>query len=267
MMFDQEATQSGNESSEKADIGGVPVELPAIWSEQLNRGWHGVKAADWAGIYLPAKLDADVHFLDQLEQEVPTFARVAQRGRRDAVGRLMRGQYLLPWTRKKCPQFFAEQRAGQSLELKDVEHGFPVSQANSLVLMALEAGDIEQARKRLIYCWLIPTVHCTHVTHRSLPSRCEDFDRPLDRYSMRHERLKDLAEWHFHGAAMTLRRFDGTVIDPDRYSRSQMLDDLRSIKELRPIIDSLVGLTFPDPDDEDAYTKRMTDRRKKSDDV
>lgn len=242
-----------------------PVDARAIWSEQLDRGWHGVKVADWAGLYLPAKLDADIRFLDLLVEKVPTFARVAQRRRREAVGDLMRDQYLLPWTRKKCPQFFTEERAGQMLDLKDVEHGFPVAQVKSLVLMALESGDVEQARKRLIYCWLIPTINCTSITHRALPARCEDFDRPLDRYSRRHEKLQVLAQQHFHGVAMTLRRFDGTVIDPDQYSRSQMLVDLRSIEPLCPIIDGLDGLTFPTPDEELAYTKRMTDRARKPD--
>ena len=263
-MFDEEDVPDySDDRFEKAEPVNTPADVLAKWSEQLNRGWHGVTVADWVGLYLPAKLDADIRFLDLLVDKVPTFARVAQRRRREAVGDLMRDQYLLPWTRKKYLQFFAEIRAGQPIVLKDVEHGFPVAQAKSLVLMALEAGDVEQARKRLVYCWLIPTVNCTNVTHRALAARCENFDRPLDRYSSRHEKLQQVAEQHFHGAAMTLRRFDGTVIDPDQYSRSQMLDDLRSIEQLRPIVDGLEGLTFPEPDEEQAYTKRMTKRGRK----
>lgn len=263
-MFDEEEVlNSSSEGFEAPSETGRSVDVRTIWSEQLERGWHGVKVADWAGLYLPAKLDADIRFLDLLVDKVPIFTRVAQRRRREAVGDLMRDQYLLPWTRKKYPQFFTEERAGQPIDLKDVEHGFPVSQAKSLVLMALEANDVEQARKRLVYCWLIPTVNCTNVTHRALPGRCENFDRPLDRYSKRHERLQDLANRQFHGEAMSLRRFDGTVVDPDQYSRSEMLDDLRSIDQLRPIVDGLDGLTFPEPDEEKDYTKRMTDRAKK----
>lgn len=263
-MFDRE--QASEYSGEGLNGGGTSSTLAdarAIWSDRLDCGWHGVKVADWAGLYLPAKLDADIRFLDLLVDKMPIFARVAQRRRREAVGDLMRDQYLLPWTRKKYPQFFTEERAGQPVVLKDVEHGFPVAQAKSLVLMALEAGDVEQARKRLVYCWLIPTVNCTKVTHGALAARCENFDRPLDRYSRRHEKLQQVAEQHFDGAAMTLRRFDGTVIDPDQYSRSQMLDDLRSIEQLRSIIDDLDGLTFPDPAEEMAYTKRMTNRSRK----
>ncbi len=261
-MFDSEdESVYDGEDFEPADVGHKPKDVRAIWSEQLERGWHGVKVADWVGLYLPAKLDADIRFLDLLVQKVPTFARVAQRRRRETVGDLMRDQYLLPWTRKKCPQFFTEERAGQTIELKDVEHGFPVAQAKSLVLMALEAGDVEQARKRLVYCWLIPTVNCTNITHRTLPGRCENFDRPLDRYSSRHAKLQDLAAHRFQGTPMTLRRFDGTLIDPDTYSRAQLLEDLWEIDQLRPIVDGLYGLDFPTIQEEEEYTRRMTSRR------
>ncbi|NLS25317.1 hypothetical protein S2M10_02810 [Sphingomonas sp. S2M10] len=230
------------------------------WSAWLDRGWHGVNVSEWTGLYLPAKLDADIRFLNLLVEKVPSFARVAQRYRREAVGDLARGQYLLPWTSKKNPQFFTEERASQQIKLEDCEHGFPVAQIKSLVLMALEAGDVDQARKRLVYCWLIPTVHCTNATHRSLPPRCENFERPLDRYSARHPKLQDLADRSFEGVAMNVRRFDGTLINPDDYSRAQMLDDLRTIDQLRPIVDGLDGLTFPDPEEEAAYTARMRKR-------
>lgn len=260
-MFDNEdEPEYGGEGLEMVELDHKPKDVRDVWSEQLERGWHGVKVADWAGLYLPAKLDADIRFLDLLVQKVPTFARVAQRRRREAVGDLMRDQYLLPWTRKKCPQFFTEERAGQTIELKDVEHGFPVAQVKSLVLMALEAGDVEQARKRLVYCWLIPTVNCTNITHRALPGRCENFDRPLDRYSSRHAKLQDLAARQFQGTPMTLRRFDGALIDPDTYSRAQLLDDLRTIEQLRPIVDGLDGLDFPTLQEEEDYTRKMTSR-------
>lgn len=264
-MFDEKEApdHSGDEGPKEEGISSAPAGTRAMWSRQLDCGWHGVKVADWAGLYLPAKLDADIRFLDLLVEKVPMFARVAQRRRREAVGNLVRDQYLLPWTRKKYPQFFTEERTGQPIVLRDVEHGFPVAQAKSLVLMALEAGDVEQARKRLVYCWLIPTVNCTNATHRALAARCENFDRPLDRYSSRHGKLQSVAEQHFNGAAMVLRRFDGAIIDPDQYSRSQMLEDLRSIEQLRPVVDGLNGLTFPDPAEEKAYTKRTTDRKRK----
>jgi len=258
-MLDEKAVDNYN-GSDAAGIISASASIRASWSAWLERGWHGVKVAEWAGVYLLAKLDADIRFLDLLVEQVPTFARVAQRHRREAVGDLVRDQYLLPWTSKRNPQFFAEHRASLDLRLTDREHGFPVAQIKSLVLMALEAGDVEQARKRLVYCWLIPTVHCTNETHRSLPRRCADFDRPLDRYSMRHEKLQQLALRSFDDIAMNVRRFDGTVIDPDHYSRSQMLDDLSSIEQIRPIIDGLDGLTFPDPDEEAAYTISMRKR-------
>ncbi|CAM3225253.1 hypothetical protein [Sphingomonas zeae] len=265
-MFEEEdASDYTSDDNEVVKAVSTTAQIRASWSKQLDRGWHGVKVADWAGLFLPAKLDADIRFLNLLVDKVPSFARVAQRRRRDAVGRLARDQYLLPWTRKSQPQFFVEERAGLEPALKDVEHGFPVAQVQSLVLMALEAGDVEQARKRLVYCWLIPTVHCTNITHRALPGRCEDFDRPLDRYSKRHQKLQELADGEFQGVAMTLRRYDGAPIDPDTYSRAQLLDDLRTIDQLRPIVDGLEGLTFPDPEEEKAYTKRMTDRTRKLD--
>lgn len=265
MFDDEEAPDFDNDVADDRGAASTTADPRAVWAEQLDRGWHGVKVADWAGLYLPAKLDADIRFLDLLVDKVPTFARVAQRRRREAVGDLVRDQYLLPWTRKKAPQFFTEERAGQQIALKDVEHGFPVAQVKSLVLMALEAGDVEQARKRLVYCWLIPTVHCTNITHRALPGRCEDFDRPLDRYSKRHQKLQELADGEFQSVAMTLRRFDGALVDPDTYSRAQLLDDLRTIDQLSPIVDGLEGLTFPDPEEEKTYTKRMTDRTRKTD--
>ena len=59
---------------------------------------------------------------------------------------------------------------------------------------------------------------------------------------------------------LTLRRFDGTVIDPDSYSRSHLLQDLRSIEQLQPIVDGLDGLTFPTPAEEEEYTLAMTKR-------
>lgn len=260
-MLDEKAVSQDNcDGSDAAEIISATASVRANWSAWLERGWHGVKVAEWASLYLPAKLDADIRFLDLLVEQVPAFARVAQRHRRETVGDLVRDQYLLPWTRKKNPQFFAEQRAGLNLHLTDCEHGFPVAQIKSLVLMALEAGDVELARKRLVYCWLIPTVHCTNETHRSLPRRCTDFDRPLDRYSMRHEKLQQLALRSFDGIATNIRRFDGTIIDPDHYSRSQTLDDLSSIEQIRPIVDGLDGLTFPDPDEEAAYTNSMRRR-------
>lgn len=250
-MFDDEL--GPQDENDGPDLTGTPSTasgVRAIWSAWLERGWHGVKVGEWASLYLPAKLDADIRFLNLLVDKVPDFARVAQRMRREAVGDLIRAQHLLPWTSKARPQFFSEQREGRQLELQEREHAFPVSQVKSLVLMAIQDGDVEQARKRLVYCWLIPTVYCTKETHRSLPSRCEDFDRPFDRYSKRHLGMNDLA----------LRRFDGTIVDPDTYSRSQLLEDLRSIDQLRTIIDELNGLTFPTPADEARYTATMTKR-------
>lgn len=261
MFYDEDELEYGGEGPAQADVRHTPVDVRAVWSKQLERGWHGVKVAAWVDHYLTAKLDADIRFLDLLVREVPNFSRVAQRRRRDAVEKLVRDQYLLPWTRKKCPQFFTEERADQPIELTDVEHGFPVAQAKSLVLMALEAGDVEQARKRLVYCWLIPTVNCTNITHRTLPGRCENFDRPLDRYSPRHEKLQDLATHEFQGTPMTLRRFDGAIVDPETYSRTQLLEDLRTIDQLRPIVDGLEGLNFPTLQEEEDYTRKTTSRR------
>ncbi|WP_084582914.1 hypothetical protein [Sphingomonas azotifigens] len=263
-LDDEDPSEYNKTTSQSEESSRTIVNARATWSRQLDIGWHGVTINEWAGLYLPAKLDADLRFLDLLAEKVPAFKRVAQRRRRDAVGRLARDQYILPWTRKDKPKFFTEKRGDLQLGLKDVEHGFPVAQIQSIVLMALEAGDVEQARKRLLYCWLIPTIHCTHETHRALPRRCGDFERPLERYSERHESLRRLAEERYHGTPLTLRRFDGVIIDPDQYSRSQMLEDLRSIDHLRPIVDGLDGLTLPSPEEEREYTKIMTAVAKRS---
>ncbi|PBN43105.1 hypothetical protein [Sphingobium sp. D43FB] len=250
-MFDDDfGPEHRNDGEGFGEVKADTKDVLAIWSAWLDRGWHGVKVADWAGLYLPAKLDADVRFLSLLVDKMPNFGRVAQRMRREAVGDLIRAQHLLPWTSKARPQFFSEQRDGRQLVLKEREHAFPVSQVKSLVLMAMRDGDIEQARKRLLYCWLIPTVFCTRETHKSLPSRCEDFDRPYDRYSNRHDGLEDLK----------LLRFDGSVLDPDTYSRAHLLEDLQSIHQLQPVVDGLDGLTFPTPEEEAEYTKLMTRR-------
>jgi|GEM_PF-3535462 hypothetical protein len=250
-MFDDDVKDHGPATeADLANTSPTTDDVMAIWSAWLDRGWHGVRVEAWAGLYLPAKLDADIRFLNLLVDKVPDFSRVAQRMRRESVGDLIRDQHLLPWTSKSRPQFFSERRGDQPLDLKEREHAFPVSQVKSLILMALEAGDVEQARKRLVYCWLIPTVLCTKDTHRRLPARCEDFDRPYDRYSKRHDGMQDLM----------LRRFDGAAVDPDAYGRADLLKDLSAIDQLRPVVDGLVGLTFPTPEEERAYTLTMTKR-------
>lgn len=62
---------------------------------------------------------------------------------------------------------------------------------------------------------------------------------------------------------MMLRRFDGGIIDPDTYSRAQLLKDLRTIDHLRPVVDQLDRLTFPGLEEGKAYAKRMTNRMRK----
>jgi hypothetical protein len=62
---------------------------------------------------------------------------------------------------------------------------------------------------------------------------------------------------------MTVRRFDSTVIDPDKYSRLQLVKDLRSIEQLRSIVDSLEGLTFPELTEKAVYTISMQKRAAK----
>lgn len=148
---------------------------------------------EWAEFYLPERLKAGISYLDLLAGKMPNFARLAQRMRREVVGDLIRSQHLLPWTSKARPQFFSEQRTDRQQHLKEREHAFPVSQVKSLVMMAIRDGDVEQARKRLVYCWLIPTVLCSKETHAALPRRCEDFDRPYDRYSRRHQGLRSVS--------------------------------------------------------------------------
>ena len=60
-MFDEEEAPNCNGDGSRGEGScNTPVSARAIWSEQLDRGWHGVNVSDWAGLYLPAKLDADM---------------------------------------------------------------------------------------------------------------------------------------------------------------------------------------------------------------
>ena len=235
-------------AAEEPSFSALPALVPPEWPAWLDRGWHGVRTGEWAGLYLPAKLDADLRFLSHLVKLMPDFDRVAQRLQREVVGDLIRMQHLLPWHDKKRPQFFREKRGSEALLLKDREHAFPVSQVKSLVLMAMQDNDVEQARKRLIYFWLVPTVLCTSETHKRLPKRCSDFRYPYLRYASVE--------------GLRLERFDGAEVDPATYDAYQLLDELQLIDQLKPIVSALDGLTLPTPEAEEEFTRKMVHRGK-----
>lgn len=238
--------------SESAEVAHAPstkaADVPSQWTDWLNNGWHKVKAADWAERYLPTKLEADLSFLAKLVDTAPDYGRMAQRMQREVVGDLIRMQHVLPWHTKKRPQFFKEKQVDLSGELGDREHAFPVSQVKSLVLMAIVEGDFDQAYKRLIYCWLIPTVLCTNATHRKLPARCDDFRYPYKRYAS----IGRLNLW----------RFDGVEINPAHYDVVQLLNDLSAVEQLRSTIIKLNGLILPLAQAELQFTKKMVGRQK-----
>ncbi len=221
-----------------------PSFVPSSWVDWLRRGWHSVNTEEWLKGYLLAKLDADLAFVRQLASERADFRRMTQRLEREVIGDLIRAQHHLPWHTKRRKQFFVEEREGQQLILNQREHALPVSQVNSLVLMAVEQGDMEMARKRFTFAWLIPTVLCSVETHRSLPTACADFDLPYQRY----QGIEGLR----------LIRFDGAKIDPARYSKDDLLSDLAAIQPLRPIVDGLVGLTLPTAEEEAKFTQSKT---------
>lgn len=228
---------------------------PEKWDAWLERGWHNVRVADWAGLYMPGKLSADLLFLRELARITKDmaaeggadFAGVIRRMQRDTVASLLRSQHLLPWNVKKMNQhFFAEVQGEKQLVLSDREHALPVAQLASMVLMAIEAGDEEQAHKRLLFAWMVPTVMCTAVTHKAMIGRCTDFLRPYSRYA------------GIEG--VELLRVDGTRIDPARYTSHDLIADLGSIAGLSPIVAQLDGLTFPRECCEGTYTRHRTSK-------
>ncbi|WP_404478586.1 hypothetical protein [Novosphingobium sp. BL-52-GroH] len=225
---------------------------PAKWDIWLDRGWHGVGIDAWAGLYMPGKLSAELLFLKHLGETTgheTDFTGVIRRMQREAVADLIRNQHLLPWTRKRADEhFFVERRGDAVLDLSDREHALPVSQVKSMVLMAVEAGDMELACKRLVFAWLVPTVLCTKTTHKALPNRCTDLSLPYMRYAQ------------VDGAPLELVRIDGRIIDPATYSAGQLLDDLRAIPGLKSVIDSLDGLTLPRGCCEQTYTTHRTSK-------
>lgn len=231
---------------------------PEKWDAWLERGWHDVRVADWAGLYMPGKLSADLLFLRELGRITrdmaadggPDFAGVTRRMQRDTVASLLRSQHLLPWNAKTLNQhFFAETQGDKPLVLSDREHALPIAQLASMVLMAIEAGDEEQARKRLLFAWLIPTVMCSKITHKAMVGRCMDFTRPYSRYA--------------GIAGVELQRIDGARIDPARYTAHDLIADLASIPGLSPIVAQLDGLTFPRECCEDTYTRHRTSKSRK----
>lgn len=204
---------------------------PKSWDAWLRRGWHGVNIDSWASLYMPAKLSSDLLFFKHLGERTDhhiDFSWVIRRMQRKAVADLIRNQHLLPWTKKNVAEHFFVERRGQSeLMLTDREHPIPVSQIKSMVLMAIEAGNFELARKRLVFCWLVPTVLCTKKTHTSLPSRCKDLSLPYLRYAIEVD-----------GIPVELVRIDGTAIDPTSYSTQDLLEDMKAIPARGALIET-----------------------------
>ncbi|WP_394658460.1 hypothetical protein [uncultured Novosphingobium sp.] len=154
---------------------------------------------------MPAKLSSDLLFFKHLGERTDhhiDFSGVIRRMQREAVADLIRNQHLLPWTKKNVAEHFFVERRGQSeLMLTDREHPIPVSQIKSMVLMAIEAGNFELARKRLVFCWLVPTVLCTkknaHLSAKPLQRSIAPV-LALRHRSRWHSRRACAYRWHRH---------------------------------------------------------------------
>lgn len=62
-------------------------------------------------------------------------------------------------------------------------------------------------------------------------------------------------------AGVQLRRFDGVQIDAATYSLSDLINDLRKVAPLLPLIERLTDLRLPEAEVEARYTMVMTKRR------
>lgn len=62
-------------------------------------------------------------------------------------------------------------------------------------------------------------------------------------------------------AGVQLRRFDGVQIDAATYSLSDLINDLRKVAPLLPLIEHLTDLRLPEAEVEARYTMVMTKRR------
>ncbi|WP_300974504.1 hypothetical protein [Sphingomonas sp. LHG3406-1] len=220
--------------------------LPPEWSEWLIRGWHGITATEWAREYMPRKLASDLSTYENLEADRPRFARALRRQRRNTVADLLRFQHHLPWDRSGAIRFFREATA-EPHSRTEKEHALPVSQLKSLVLMALEDRDQEQALRRLWFGWLCPTIEVSSATHRLISKgqerRCTSFDFPLSRYR-----------------GIPLIRFDGVAVDASTYSIAELLRDLGAVPGLEPIVSELKSLELPTAEEEELWTRSQTRR-------
>ena len=222
--------------------------IPADWVGYLKSGWHGIDGVDWANRWLPARLKSELASFSALEAELPGFERAIARKRRDAIDGLIRFQWHLPWIRPGASPFAfqVDPPDGEALEN---DHPIPVVQLRNFVLNAVDAGDVEEATKRLQFSWLIPTVRVSESCHVNITSGedrlCDNFRFPFGRYS-RHR----------------LKIFDDDEIIANQYSLDRLFEDLADVELLRSLVNDLRSCNFPASPDDTAYTKKGISRKK-----
>jgi hypothetical protein len=216
---------------------GTPIE----WEQWLSAGWHHTSAVEWAETWLPKRLTGELALLEGMAAENPIFEGVLQRERRNTVDRLIRFQYHLPWASKSLPPFARELGSPRDTDL-ELEHAIPVKQLRTFVLMAIDTGNLEEAKRRLKFSWLCPMVLASQETHRAIskgPNRlCHDFLFPFGRYSGR-----------------MIEIYNGQKIPAEKYGLRALLQDLAAIETIKPIVKGLDEMRFPSTAEENQRTR------------
>ncbi|MCP9320644.1 hypothetical protein KBX73_12845 [Acetobacter persici] len=119
--------------------------IPADWVKWFDAGWHGTSAVDWATIWLPNRLESELQTLKDFTGLHPSFSRVGNRITRDIIDRLIRSQYHLPWASNLVTPFCRQIDVPE--KGNDLEHPIPVLQLRNYVALAINEGNMEEAKK------------------------------------------------------------------------------------------------------------------------
>lgn len=220
--------------------------IPDDWVIWFNAGWHGISAIEWATIWLPNRLESELQILKDFTRLYPKFSGVGNRITRDIIDHLIRSQYHLPWASKKMPPFCRQIDASETNN--DLEHPIPVLQLRNYVALAINEGNIEEAKKRLQLSWLIPMALISKSTHRNITkgeSRlCEDFNYPFSRYS-----------------DIKIKLYNDKIVNPSKYTLEELISDLSKIEYISPIIDKIKDVRVKMTEDEMEEIKKAPDRK------